>query len=337
MPRHSKPQPDANDPQQLFDWTRAKRLSWLDELIIPRFDRVEAGGEFRLVRTGRMKQLLKAIESYTRDGGEWLLKEETIARKMGVSPRTIRRIVTDCETRGLLAVRRNEGQASWYSIVWSEVAQLLLNNPKTASLVEQPAKTPTQPTPDNLTDTPDNLSQTPDNLTATPDNLTAATEPHTSSSRARGLQPSIQPVFSTSEIKPPCGEPRKNYAYTGFAGWPFKIEPPHLRNGESVLRLWEHALERGYVDASRRVSFFKLARHTAARAERGELENPGGYFHARVLKGEWRGSLVDEQAAVRILAILDCRQNAPATGAGREEQEKLLEWNSNRRNQRREP
>lgn len=332
MPRQSKrPKPVANDPQQCFDWTRAKRQNWLDELIIPRFDRVEAGGEFRLARTGRMKQLLRTIETYTRDGKEWLLKEETIAKKMGVSPRTIRRIVTDCETRGLLAVRRNEGQASWYSIVWSEVAQLLLNNPKTASLVEQPAKTSTQPTPDNLTTTPDNLTDTPDNLAGTPDNLTAAIAPHTSSSRARGLQPSIQPVFSTSEIKPPCGDQRKTYAFTGFAGWPFKIEPPHLRNGETVLRLWEHALERGYVDASRRVSFFKLARHTAGRAERGELENPGGYFHARVLKGEWLGSLIDEQAAIRVLAMLDCRQNAPATGAGRDAQEKLLDWDSKRR------
>jgi hypothetical protein len=291
--------------QQTFDWKRATRQEWLEKIDIPRFQRIEADGTARNARTGAMKQLLLRIETYTRDGGEWTLHESTIARALGVSRRTVIRIVADCEALGLLIVKRAEGRASSYAIGWFAVKDILMSNPKTAAIVVMPTKTQTQES-DAKPDTCDNLTETCDNLTETCDNLARQERQHTSIRAGAVFNQCFKPVESN-----PCAEPPQNFAYKGFAGWPFKIELPHLRNAESVQRLWEHAAGRGYVSDTDRVRFFALARHTAMRAQRKELANPGGYFHDCIVKRKWKGASLDEQAAVRIVALIDCRGSRP--------------------------
>ena len=312
----------SRETQHNFDWNRARRQNWLDHLDIPRFDRVEAGGEIRLAHTTRMKHLLRVIESFARDGGSWTLHLETIAERMGCSVKTVSRIVTDCEVRGLMTVQRDEGRASTYAILWAGVKEILLANPKTAGLVEERkrSKTDSQPvaktTPDNVTDTPDNLSQTPDNLSGTPDNLSdtpdnlsTVFEGDTTSSRARGLKPCIQPCSQPS-IKP-CNVDSETIDFPGYHGWPFEVELKHLRDANQVQRLWEHALDCGYVQPDCRIRFFALA---ICVAEMVEVRNHGGFFTKRVKQRKWLGSRIHIRRAIEAIERLDRDDIQPAAG-----------------------
>jgi len=312
----------TRETQQNFDWNRARRQDWLDHLVIPRFDRVEAGGDIRLARTGVMKRLLIAIESFTRDGGEWQLKIETIAQRMGLSVRQTERIVSDCEVRGLLSVRRVEGVSSFYAIRWEGVKEILLENPQTASKVEEPPRKAQRTesvrsgrkstkesgvgTPDNLTGTPDNFAGTPDNLTGTPDKLTEVNEGDTYLSRARGLQPclkpcsqpSIQPCFANVDLPE-----ERNYH-----GWPFEVGLVHLKDANQVQRLWEHALDYGYVKADCRVRFFALA---ICVAEMPDVRNHGGYFTKRIKQRKWLGSPLHIRRAIEAIRRFDDADTTP--------------------------
>lgn len=281
--------------QSLFS-SRQLRRSKLERLVIPRFRRTSDG---RLVRTNGLKHLLRVIESHSKTGGAVCLNISTIGREMGCDEKTVSRHVADAQQVGLLIVNRANGRASKYSIEWSTIGQVLLDNPETAWVIDPHSKRP---------ETPVNLTSTPPNLGATPVNLSNGDASHTPSSRARALKPCINHV-----IKPSCGdddfESKNPKSPSGFAGWPKPIYISDLKSISSTNGLWLHAISQDWGlpdDPGYRVRFFTLAKHVATKSG---VTNPGGYFTKRLMEaissGVWQGSQADEMAARKAIDTAD--------------------------------
>lgn len=83
------------------------------------------------------------------------------------------------------------------------------------------------------------------------------------------------------------------------------ITRDHLKAPSKVNLLWQHALDRGYVQFHHRVNFFVTA---IAVAENLQIGNPGGKFTAQVREsvssGNWLGNNDQELRAQRAIAKL---------------------------------
>lgn len=281
------PAPTDTTPQQpsLFSARQTRRL-WLERLVIPRFVRAADG---RTARTNAMKHLLRVIESHSPSGDTVRLRLTTIAHEMGVDERTASRHVADAVQVGLLQVSKTEGLASSYAVQWDQVAQIILDNPKTTGLIDphhQETKTSDKKSDnqtdnsktsakksansdlDKSSDTPVNLAGTPVNLTPTPVNLARKANSHTSSSRARVLNHVLNheniPSWGNDGMDDGnedtdrhharsgsrTGSRPRNTSANGFAGWPKLITLDDLRTVRKTLSLWEHAVTVGWVPES---------------------------------------------------------------------------------------
>ncbi|MBS0202821.1 MAG: hypothetical protein JSS49_07985 [Planctomycetes bacterium] len=318
--------------QREFDYERVDRRNMVKHLRIPPFNYVNSRGRRVFVQsTKAMRLLLIAIEDYcgqTPDKGWWLYLEE-IAKTMGqaenekgeIETRTASRAVSACCGAGLLIVTRESKNTarSHYQIVWSRVGEVLHGNPETAKWALDDSKSEVT-TPHDKSKAPhDKLSWPHDKLSSPHDKLSCPPAEHTISSRARALHHECNQQSNHHGGKP---SPKR---YATYAGWPFKIELPHLKNSESVLRLWKAALDRTDVDLcpGDRVKFFALARYVGRLAALGEIANPGGYFHAQLIRDDrrpnWLGEPMDYEAAAKAVAIVDCREReTPADRAARE-------------------
>lgn len=325
--------------QMQFDFARVDRRNMVKHLRIPPFNYVNSRGRRVFVQsTGTMRLLLIAIEDHcgqTPDQGWWLYLEEiarTMCRPMNrkgeLETRAVSRAVSACCGAGLLSVKR-EGKntdRSHYQIVWSRIGEVLRGNPETAKWApDDPHSEATMPLSeakqphDNSMGPHDKLSSPHDKTSWPHDKLSSPPANHTVASRARALH-------HDSNRESNHHGPTKQKRYATYAGWPFKIELPHLKNSESVERLWKAALERTDVDldhALDRVRFFALARYVGRLGSLGEIANPGGYFHAQLIRPDrqpnWLGEPMDREAASKAIAIVDCRQReTPADRAARE-------------------
>lgn len=308
--------------QQEFDFDRPLRRKLVQVIQIPSFHYVNSRGRKVYVhRTATMKDCLKAIESFcgqTPDTG-WYLFVEEIAEVMSKDKRTACRAIADCKGGGLLIVITScfKHVRSHYQIVWKRVAEIIKGNPDTEHhakhLVIQADGSLATVTHDNLPPTHDKMTLTHDNSSSTHDKMTLVKKNLTLYSRARGLHHDSLPN------EEPSWRPNQ------FAGWPFKIELPHLKHAEAVDRLWKSALQRRDVDLDHtdRHRFFTLARFVARLSDLGEIANPGGYFHAQLVRENrqpnWLGEPCDVHGANKWLAHLDClERETPAQRAARE-------------------
>ena len=310
-----------DDPnQQKLDFVRGKRRTWIERMIIPRFERVDSRGNRRLARTGKMKHLMRVIESHARDGGPCCLKEATICQAMGVSDDTVSRAIADCEQIGLLHFERSfdPRRASTYTIVWFAVMELILGHPDTAGLIEQPTR-------GKSVETDEKTTADPPQLAADPPQLAVVAEGALYSSRARILKPSSTTCETSNQTT--CSSSRENKGEEfsegedgktqnqneddsdwedecsrgEYCGWPFKIKPKHLDRWTFVMRFWTHANLRGWVYPSERLKFFRLAVYALRGWREGTIKNIGAWFTSRVREchrtGAWPGNADDERIA----------------------------------------
>ena len=300
-----------SEKQLEIDFPRYRRLRWLERLIIPRFER-QTAGERRLARTPTAKSLLKVIECHARDGKECFLKRSTIAQEMNVSERTASRAIADCERLGLLRVKKrsfSRNDFSVYEIDWCEVKQMLLDNPKTAGVVD-PNSGESRPSA-----TRDNLAATRDNLSATRDNLSPPQTGRTSYSRGRALkhyETTNKPTCSDVGLDGDQEEAQKDEdreENSGNGGWPFYILPRHMTTMTVVQQLFEHARDRGWLRDDDRLRFFTLCKHVSGGVAAGSIFNPGGrltaYLKESASSSKWPGNNAEEDAARNAIRKLD--------------------------------
>ena len=335
----------SDDPnQQQIDFVRGRRRTCIERMVIPRFERADSKGNRRLVRTAKMKHLMRVVESYARDGGPCSLHVATIGRDMGVSEDTVSRAIADCEQIGLLTVERSfdARRASTFTIVWCEVIQLILNDPSTASLIEQPTKKMTcektadppqlAADPPQLAADPPQLAADPPQLAADPPQLAVVAGGALYSSRARILKPSSTTCETSNQTT--CSSSRENKGEEvlevedgetqnenqddsdwdeecsrgEYCGWPFKIKPKHLDRWTFVMRFWTHANLRGWVYPSERLKFFRLSVYALRGWREGTIKNLGAWFTSRVREchrtGAWPGNADDERIAADAIRAL---------------------------------
>lgn len=346
MQRH-KPDPS----QKEFDYQRAHRRTLVQEMVIEPFEYVNSRGrKVEVKRTSTAKDLLKAVESKCGNNPDngWYLFIEEIAQLMSVDERTVTRAIAACEGRGLLKVRRSfqKHVRSHYQIEWSEVTQVILDNPETEALVnrsahlERRSTTPetTETTHDKLTSTHDKLSITQDKLTFTHDKLSSVPTSHTSSSRARGLNQCInhedQPQKNHDNAADfghmPTDVAKSTLAdgFSGYAGWPFKLEREHFQDCFKVQLLWEFALKKSYGSAkpTDRQNFFALV----FCAMQPVVRNPGGYLTGTLRKiaegvSTWPTDVASEQYAIKATCKVDVAKEHIKSGKFSRDAERLLE------------
>lgn len=85
-----------------------------------------------------------------------------------------------------------------------------------------------------------------------------------------------------------------------------QITPEMLGRVASVQKLFEVALEKGWVTPEERLKFFTAARSVGRRAEAGKIHNAGGAFTTIVKKKHWGyASQDDEERAREAIRRLD--------------------------------
>ena len=125
-----------------IDFTRCVRVTWVEKVILPAYEREFPDGTVQKARTAPIKTLLRVLESHARDGGTCRLKRSTIATEMGVSERTASRVIGDAEQLGVVLVLKRsltKLAASEYAINWTTLKEWLLERPETARLVDKNA------------------------------------------------------------------------------------------------------------------------------------------------------------------------------------------------------
>jgi hypothetical protein len=322
--------------QKTFDYERVDRRNMVKHIQIPPFNYVNSRGRRVFMQPQAIKSmrlLLIAVEDFcgqTPDKGWWMYLSE-IAKKMGqaenakgeIETRTASRAVSACCGAGLLVVGR-EGKntdRSHYQIVWSKVGDVLRGNPETAKWAPDDPISEVNRPHDKQGGPHDNVSSPHDKLSCPHDSLSSTNENYTVASHTRILNHD-----SHSDKKQSWGGKSPN----AYAGWPFKIELPHLQNGESIDRLWKAALQRRDIDLDHttdRSRFFATARFVGRLSKLGEIANPGGYFHAQMIRPSripnWLGEPQDHEWASKVVAVLDCREReTPADRAARERRRK---------------
>lgn len=296
--------------QLQIDWHRGTRKALITNLIIP---------GLTVRQSKRIIDLLKAVETFARDGLYRYLKAATVAKEMKCSERTVLRAIEDCVELGLLKYEasRDSKLASKYEIDWGTIKQMIVDDPKTIGILvpheEVSAKREDKETTcDTVSGTYDTVSNTCDTVSATYDTVSEKSEDCTSY-RVRAVlnhdlnhvrEPKIEPcsssVLETSEFVPE----------TASGGWGRRLYLHDFQNRESVQRLWEHALKFKFVAEDVRVRFFTLAKYVSRMTVAKKIRDPGAYFTAQLIDRKWLGDHEDTRAAISAITALGSSRNS---------------------------
>ena len=282
----------------LFSARQTRRL-WIERLVVTGCSRPD-----------KVKNFLKVLESHSREGGPWSMYRHEIAQEMGVSEKTVTRAIADCERLGFVIVRFRSFAAhvaSQYEIDWCVVAQAILDCPMTTDIID---RNPRNSTRDTVSATRDTVSATRDTVSATRDTVSRVNAGDTSLTRARSYHVLNHEL---TMFKPSCENDgfeksfEKKKPSNGVGGWPFKILKDHLRDKNTIQRLFEHALTKGWkLQLDHRTRFFTLAKHCAE----GPFDSPGGKFSAQLRQclesgANWPGTNDQELWAIAAIQELD--------------------------------
>lgn len=305
-------QKKVKEGQLQIDWHRGTRKALITNLIIP---------GLTVRQSKRIIDLLKAVETFARDGLYRYLKAATVAKEMKCSERTVFRAIEDCVELGLLKFEasRDSRLASKYEIDWGTIKQMIVDNPKTIGLLvpheEVTTKRETaEVTHDTVSGTYDTVSDTHDTVSATYDTVSEKSDDCTTY-RVRAVlnhdlnhvrEPEIEPC-SSSVLETIVFTPESN---TG--GWGRKLHLHDFQNRDSVQRLWEHAVKFKFVldSPSLRLRFFTLAKYVSRMTVAKRIRDPGAYFTAQVVERNWLGDHEDTRAAISAITALGSARNS---------------------------
>lgn len=82
-------------------------------------------------------------------------------------------------------------------------------------------------------------------------------------------------------------------------GWPEPITIQRLRDRTQVIRMFDFALDRGWVNQNDHDRFQTLANYCVRKSEEGAIKDVGAAFTVNVKAHRWFGSDGDEQSAIR--------------------------------------
>lgn len=265
-----------------FETARRHRKTWIQRLQLDAFEYQNSRQKtIKVCRCTTEKAVLLAIESVGRDGGPACLKIETLADFVSVSGCTISRAVSCLVARGLIKVAHNHDarKASEYQIQWAAVAEVLLNNPKTAGFIVPRQK----------------------------EEVVERQARQKSDQKRTVAASALEKRFGQTESDIVEHEPEQVKAVPGDdGGWGRKLTVNDFRDREAVQRLFEIALERKFVDLFDRARFFTLAKYVSRMAgQKNGVQKPGAYFTAQLRDRNWLGDDSDKRAALNAISLID--------------------------------
>ena len=273
--------------QSQFDFNRAAKLAMLDRIVIPaevlETHRENIGSARGLLI--KVKALLRSIDSFAREDSECFASVKKIGEQVGSSERTTQRYLKIAKLLGLITVINGRHHTtSIHDINWSLVLDW---------------SRPSTNTNEGRQQRDEGRQESHPGVTTTPmrgDN--PVTQIAINRQEAQIKTPSkrdgvLKSLGESDKSQPPDGGTQR------CGGWPEPITVEILRDREQVTRLFDFAVERGWVHQDDRHRFHTLAKYCFRAAHEGRIKNAGATFTKNVKDKNWNGSNGDEQSAIR--------------------------------------
>lgn len=271
------------------------------------------------------------------------------------------RAIAACEAAGLLIVGRSfyKHEASFYKVNWCVVKQMILDNPFTEHLINSAdpmrsresiegaaANDPqtvkvegdathgdTETTHCKSPFTHGELPLTHCKSPLTHGDLQSLADVDTTSSRTRGFTHGSNHEKKPKENHDDIAINKTSITgfeevdWSGFAGWPYKLEKEHLQDPFKVQLLWEYALKKGFgrVTPGDRMNFFRLV----SASLQPVVKNAGGYLTTALKRiqdyaSTWPTDDASHQCAVKSTCRVDLAKEFIKSGKFSADAEKLL-------------